>query len=94
MDAIMNDLMAKPSPLSGGDRVSTIDVLGGLVDEDYSDPFIDTKNTDDARGNYNDNQKQNTSSTSIQKPSALTQANRLTTQDLFRIADATDPLPM
>ena len=94
MDAIVNDLMAKPSPLLGGDRMSTIDVLEGLVDEDYSDPFGETKNTDDGRGNYIDNQKQNTSSTSIPKPSSLTQANRLTTQDLFRIADATDPLPM
>jgi len=93
MDAIMNDLMSKPTPLSGGDRVSTIDILG-LDDDDNNDdnPVI---NTDYNNSNVNaDNCNQKASPAYIPKPGALTEVNRLSTTELFQIADATDPLPM
>jgi len=92
MDAIMNDLLAKPYPLLQGDRVSTIDALVGLHDEVQDNPIINLDG-DDARdrvGNCN----QKTSPRSIPKPGALTQANRLTTTELFQLAGETDPLPM
>lgn len=89
IDVILNDLMTKPPPMLGGDRVSTIDALG--LDDSADLKF----NTDDSRFVGEGNQTSKQKSASIPKPGVLTQENRLTTTELFQVVDLSGgPLPI
>ncbi|KAL3912811.1 MAG: hypothetical protein SGARI_000965 [Bacillariaceae sp.] len=90
-DIIANEIMAKPAPLLGDARVSTIDALD--IDLDGSDSVIRTDDLDKSGGG-----------TILPRPSALGPSNRLTTQEIFDIVSAPlevddngnsdDPLPV
>jgi hypothetical protein len=72
MDAIASEIMAKPAPLLGDSRVSTIDALD--LDFDGSDSVLNLDRTDDR--------------SSLPKPNALGPNNRLTTQEFLDIVSA------
>jgi hypothetical protein len=84
MDAIAMDLMVKPAPLLDGNRTSTIDALGLVLDDD---PII---HPSEMRREESGEEPIASLQRGLPKPNTLTADNRLTTKDFLDLVTGSD----